>query len=172
MLCFRLPVWLCMLGHETHVCNIMLCRALRSLSINTLSHRVLLWCHVVSTHIVHIVCMFEMHWYVWDSTPSRVPLVAFHTGKCLLVLPLSLGSSLLLRNTWIDRHVSFFAPVSIPTGKCHVVFTEILVACYDLVTLTADRHMHCWVMYACPCTFEPPWFMTSHVDPGSLPYGC
>ena len=116
--------------------------------------------------------MFEMHWYVWGSTPSRVPLVAFHTGKCLLVLPLSLGSSLLLRNTWIDRHVSLFAPVSVPTGKCHAVFTEVLVACYDLVTLAADRHVHHWVMYACPCMFVPPGFMTSHVGPGSLPYGC
>ena len=31
--------------------------------------------------------------------------------------PTSLGSSLLLRNTWIDRHVSFLAVVSVPFGE-------------------------------------------------------
>ena len=96
-----------------------------------------------------------------------------HLVICFGSLPYrEIPPSASIRNTWIDRHVSFFAPVSVPMGKCHAVFTEVLVACYDLVTHAADRHVHCWVMYACPYTFVPPWFMTSHVDLGSLPYGC
>src|SRR3989337_3911426 len=105
--------------------------------------------------------MFEMLWYVWDPTPSCLFLVAFPTGKCLLVLPLSHGSLLLLRNTWIDRHVSFFAPVSVPSGKCHAVSTGVLLACYSPDSLAADRHVHRWVMFACTCMFVQPWLMTS-----------
>ena len=122
-----LLVWLCMLGHETHDCNIMLCMAPRSL-LNKYFDVVELCCDaMLNLHISCILCVcFQMHWYVWGSTPSYLPLLAFLKGKCLLVLPPSLGSSLLLRNTWIDRHVSFFAPVSVPMGKCHAVFTGVL----------------------------------------------
>src|SRR6266511_2503946 len=75
--------------------------------------------------------------------PSCLFLVASLMGKCLLVLPLSHGSLLLLRNTWNDRHVSFFAPVSVPSGKCHAVSTGVLLACYSPGSLTAEQHVHC-----------------------------
>ena len=68
---------------------------------------------------------------IWLS--SCLSLVASLTGKCLLVLPLSLGSLLLLRNTYAGRHVSFYVPVSILLGKCHAVSTGVLLACYSPV---------------------------------------
>ena len=58
--------------------------------------------------------------------PSCLFLVASLMGKCLLVLSLSHCSLLPLRNTWDDRHVSFFAPVSVPTRKWHMVFIGVL----------------------------------------------
>ena len=69
---------------------------------------------------LHVMRTGDMYFYVWGSIPSYVPLVAFLTGKCLLVL--------LLPNTWIYQHVSFFAPISIPLGKCQAMFTIVLVA--------------------------------------------
>jgi hypothetical protein len=78
-------------------------------------------------------------------------------GKCLLVLPLSHGILLLLQNTWIDQQVSFFAPVSVPSGKCHAVSTGVLLAYYSPDSLAADRHVHRWVMFACPYNLAPPW---------------
>ena len=131
----------------------------------------MLWCHVVSTHIVHIVCMFAMHWYVWDSTPSCVPWVVLHTRKCLFVLPPSLGSLLLLRTHWLTGMYPSWLLCLSPRGnvtRCNGV----PVACYDSSTLADDRHLPCWVMYACPCTDVPLGFITSHVHPGSLTYDC
>ena len=108
-----------LLGHETHVCNISL---LGAYWINTLSCWVMLWCHVVSTHIVHVMRTCNVYCYVWDPTPSSLFLVASLMGKCFLMLPLSHSCLLLLWNTWDDRHVSLFAPVSVPSSKCLVLF--------------------------------------------------
>ena len=106
---------------------------------------------------LHVMHTCNVYCYVWDPTPNCLFLVASLMGKYLLVLPLSHGSLLLLRNTWDDRHVSFFAPVSVPSGKCHAMLTKVLLAYYSPVSLAADRHVHCWVMYACPCKLVPPW---------------
>ena len=155
----KLPLVACMtcvLGHVTPVCNITLCWLLWVIN-EYLSHRVMLSCHVVSTHIVHNVCMFEMHWYVWDSTPSCVPLVVLFTGKCLFVLPPSLGSLLLLRTHWLtDVYPSLLLCLSLRGNvtQCN----GFLVACYDSSTHADDRHLHNWVMYACPCTDVPLGF--------------
>ena len=168
-----LPLVVCMTwvsGHETPVCNIILCWLLWVFN-KCLSHRVMLWCHVVSTHIVHIVCMLWNALYVWDSTPSCVPLVVLFTGKCLFVLLSSLGSLLLLGTHWLTGMYPSLLLCLSPRGnvtRCNGV----LVACYDSSTHADDRHLLCWVMYACPCTDVPLGFITSHVDPGSLSFEC
>ena len=54
----------------------------------------MLWCHVVFTHIGHIVCMIEMLGMCGIRQPSCLSLVASLMGKCSLVLPLSHGSLL------------------------------------------------------------------------------
>src|SRR3954470_17370360 len=48
----------------------------------------------------------------------------------------------------------------------------VLVACYDSSTHADDRHLHCWVMYVCPCKDVPLGLITSHVDPGSPSFEC
>ena len=45
---------------------------------------------------LHVMRTCNVYCYVWDPTPSCFPLVAYLTGKCLLVIPMSLGSLLLL----------------------------------------------------------------------------
>src|SRR5215216_5310180 len=148
----RVACMLCMLGHVTTVCNQCYDGSSEPLSIRVVE----LCCDskLYSTYL-HVIRTCNLYCYVWDPTPSCLFLVALLMGKCLLVLPLSHGTLLLLRNTWDDRHVSFFAPVSVPSGKCHAVSTEVLLACYSLDSLAADRHVHCWVMYACPCKLVP-----------------
>ena len=78
-----------------------------------LSRRVMLWCHVVFTHIEHIVCMIEMLGMCGIRQPSCLSLVASLMGKCSLVLPWAIvvryspvhrspaSPALLLRNTWL-----------------------------------------------------------------------
>src|SRR5215216_1233117 len=109
----------------------------------------------ICTYRAYCVYGFEMLGMCEIRRPSCLFLVASLMGKCLLVLPLSHGSLLLLRNTWDDRHMSFFAPLSVPSGKCHAVSTGVLLACYSPDSLAADRHVHCCVMYACPCKLVP-----------------
>ena len=82
--------------------------------------------------------MIEMLGMCGIRQPSCLFLVASLMGKCLLVLPLSHGCLLLLRNTWDDRHEYFFAPVSVPTVNSHAVITGVLLACYNPGSLAAD----------------------------------
>lgn len=136
------------MGHETPVCNIILCWLLWVFN-KSFSHRVLLWCHVVSTHIMHIVCMLWNALYVWDSTPSCVPLVVLFMGKCLFVFPPSFGSLLLLITYWLtDMYPSLLLCVSLGVNvtRCNGV----LVACYYSSTHADDWYLLCCVMYACP----------------------
>ena len=103
----------------------------------------------IFTYRAYYVYVIEMLWYVWDPTPSCLFLVAYFMGKCLLVLPLSLGSLLLLRKTWIDRHVSFFAPMSALRGMSRDDYRSPVSIATARIHSYVDRHGHCWVMYAC-----------------------
>src|SRR3990170_8863907 len=118
----------------------------------------------IYTYRAYCVYVIEMLWYVWDLTPSCLFLVAFLMGKCILVLPSG-------THGLTGMCPSLLLCLSL-RGNVTRCFTGVLVACYDSVAHADDRHVHCWVTYACPCMFVPPWFTTSHVGPGSLSYGC
>ena len=125
---------------------------------------------VVSMHTGHVVRTCDVQRYVWDSTPSCVPVVVLFTGNCLFVLPLSLVSLLLLRTHRLTgMYPSLLLCLSLRgnVSQCNGVpvacydsstcsddssisrCNGVLVAFYDSSTHADDRHLHCWVMYAC-----------------------
>ena len=83
------------------------------------------------------------------------------------------------------RHVFHFIPMSVPSRKCHAVtsgvlpsllqpgFPGVLLAqCYSPESLADDRHARCDSCMPISIGLCRFGFMTSHVGPGSLSYGC